>query len=284
MQRAGPFRRLRRSTPAVIGALWLLLISIAVTVGPFLYQASPEKIDLTAILAPPGPGHPLGTDENGRDMLARVLYGGRVSLLVGVVAASIAMFLGTLIGGVAGHFGGRWDSLLMRITDTFMSLPTFFLLLTLLALFGSGIPVLVIGIGITSWESVARIVRSEILRHKSMEFVLASRAVGLDERRLLVRHLLPQAAPSIIVAAVLATAYAVLAEAGLSYLGLGVQPPVPSWGNLTSDAQRHLFDAPALAIYPGLLITGTVLALHVFGDGLRDALDPQLVGEGSSRR
>lgn len=277
--------RLRRTSPfALVGASWLVFIGLVVIVGPLVYRTSYTTIDLTNTFGPRSLSNPLGTDDNGRDMLARLLHGGRVSLLVGLVAAGIAMLVGTLIGGIAGQRGGAVDSVLMRITDTFMSVPTFFLLLTLLALFGSSIPVLVCGIGFTSWESVARVVRGEMLRYKEMEFVLASRAVGLGELRLLLRHLLPQAVPSIIVAAVLATAYAILAEAGLSYLGLGVQPPVPSWGNLTSDGQRYLFVSPSLAIYPGLLITATVLALHVLGDGLRDALDPQLIGTRSDRR
>jgi len=269
---------------ALIAASWLVLIGLIVIVGPLVYRTSYTTIDLLHTFAPRSLSHPLGTDDSGRDMLARLLYGGRVSLLVGLVAATIAMLVGTLIGGIAGQRGGVVDSVLMRITDTFMSVPTFFLLLTLLALFGSNIPVLVCGIGFTSWEGVARVVRGEMLRHKEMEFVLASRAVGLGDLRLLLRHLLPQAVPSIIVAAVLATAYAILAEAGLSYLGLGVQPPVPSWGNLTSDGQRYLFVSPSLAVYPGLLITATVLALHVLGDGLRDALDPQLIGTRPARR
>lgn len=279
MRNAGVVSRLRRSAPAFVGAIWLLAVTVLVALGPFVYQTSYQAIDPANAFAPPGLGRPLGLDESGRDIAARLLHGGRVSLLVGVVAATIAVLLGTLVGGIAGQRGGWLDSLLMRVTDTFMSVPTFFLLILLLALFGSGIPVLVIGIGFTSWESVARIVRSEILRHKEMDFVLASKAIGLSEGRLLIRHLLPQAVPSIIVSAVLATAYAILAEAGLSYVGLGVQPPLPSWGNLTSDAQRYLFVAPHLAVIPGLLITATVLALHTFGDGLRDALDPQLVGD-----
>jgi peptide/nickel transport system permease protein len=169
----------------------------------------------------------------------------------------------------------------MRMTDTVMSIPTFFMLLMVLALFGGGLQVLILGIGFTSWEGVARVVRSEILRHKGMEFVTAARASGVSEIRLLVRHLVPQAVPSIIVASMLAVAHAILAEAALSYLGLGVRVPMPSWGNMLSGAQNYLFIAPLLAIWPGMLIMLTVLALNIFGDGLRDALDPQLAGERS---
>lgn len=276
---AGALWRLRRHPPAVVGALWLITIGLVAALGPLIYDVSYEAVNVPARFAPPSVAYPLGADENGRDVLARLIFGGRISLLVGTVAAGVAILLGTSMGAIAGHFGGRADALLMRITDTFMSIPTFFFLLMLLALFGGGIHVLVLGIGFTSWEGVARVVRSEILRHKGMEFVLAARAIGASEARLLLRHLLPQAVPSIIVASMLGVAYAILAEAALSYLGLGVRVPLPSWGNMLSGAQNYLFIAPALAIWPGLLIMLTVLALNIFGDGLRDALDPQLVGE-----
>lgn len=273
------WRRLRRHRSAVAGGVWLLLISAICILGPAAYAISHEQIDVLAPLAPPGPAHILGTDESGRDVLARLIHGGRVSLLVGLVSAFVAIGLGTAIGGLAGHYGGRTDAILMRITDTFMSVPVFFFLLMLLALFGGGLIVLVLGIGWTSWMGVSRVVRSEVLRHRGMEFITAARAVGVGELRLLWRHLIPQAFPSIIVAATLGVAHAILAETALSYLGIGIRAPLPSWGNMLSNAQNYMWSAPLLAIYPGVLIMITVLALNIFGDGLRDALDPQLSNE-----
>ena len=269
------WRRLRGHRGAVLGGVWLLLASVVTIAGPLFYAIPHEQVDLLAPLALPGPGHLLGTDESGRDMLARLMHGGRVSLLVGLVSALVAIVLGTTIGAVAGHFGGRTDTILMRMTDTFMSVPVFFFLLLLLALFGGGVVVLVLGIGWTSWMGVSRVVRSEVLRHRGMEFVTAARSIGVDEMHLLWRHLIPQAFPSIIVAATLGIAHAILAETALSYLGIGIRAPLPSWGNLLSNAQNYMFSAPYLAIYPGVLIMLTVLALNIFGDGLRDALDPQ---------
>jgi len=273
------WRRLRKHRSAVGGGLWLVLVSLIAILGPFVYAVPHERIDILAPLAGPGPSHLLGTDESGRDVLARLIHGGRVSLLVGLVSALLAIGLGTLIGAVAGQFGGRTDAFLMRMTDTFMSVPVFFFLLMLLALFGGGLVVLVLGIGWTSWMGVSRVVRSEVLRHRGMEFVTAARAVGVGDLRLLWRHLIPQAFPSIIVAATLGVAHAILAETALSYLGIGIRAPLPSWGNMLSNAQNYMWSAPYLAIYPGLLIMLTVLALNIFGDGLRDALDPQLSNE-----
>jgi peptide/nickel transport system permease protein len=282
LSRRGPssvVTRLIRQRPAALAAVWLLAVTVVGIVGPGIYQGSYEAVDVASQFAAPGGKYPLGADENGRDVLARLMFGGRVSLVVGVVAAALGIIVGIVIGATAGQMGGRVDAALMRVTDTFMSLPTFFFLLMLLALFGGGIPVLVVGIGLTSWEGVARVVRSEVLRHKGMEFIQAARAVGVTEGRLMLRHLLPQAIPSIIVATMLGVAHAILAEAALSYLGLGVRVPVPSWGNMLSGAQNYLFVAPLLAVWPGLLIMLTVLALNIFGDGLRDVLDPQLSGE-----
>jgi peptide/nickel transport system permease protein len=275
----GLWRRLRRNRLAVIGAGWLLFIALASLAGPLIYRASPEETDIIRRLADPSPLHPLGTDETGRDVLARALYGGRVSLLVSLVAAGVALLAGTLVGVLAGHFGGWVEAALMRTTDTFMSVPLFFFLLTFLALFGASLGTLVLGIGMTSWMGVARVVRGEVLRHRSMEFVQAARALGAGDGRLMRVHLLPQAVPSIIVAANLGIAHAILAETSFSYLGIGIQPPTPSWGNMLSGAQNYVWTSPQLAFYPGLLILVTVLAFNAFGDGLRDALDPRFRGE-----
>lgn len=270
-----PWRRIWRDRFAKAAVVWLVLLATGALVLPLAYRVSYASVDPAAALAPPSAAHPLGTDPSGRDVLARLIYGGRVSILVGTVAAAIALILGTAIGAASAFFGAILDSLLMRLTDTFLAVPQFFFLLLLLSVFGSTLPLLVAGIGVLSWMHVARIVRGEILRHKEMEFVVAARAIGATGPRILFRHLIPQAGPALIVAATLGLASAILTETSLSYLGLGVQPPQPSWGNMLSGSQILIFSAPQLAVYPGLLIMMTVLAVNVLGDSLRDSLDPR---------
>jgi peptide/nickel transport system permease protein len=219
------------------------------------------------------PEHPLGTDENGRDVLSRLMYGGRVSLGVGFASVLAAMTIGIALGGVAGYFGGTIDALIMRVADGMLSIPLFFFMLTALALFGSTLPNLVAAIALTGWMAVARVVRGEVLSCKTLEYyVEAAHALGANHPRILCRHILPQALPSVIVAATLGIAYAILTESALSYLGLGVRPPTPSWGTMLSGARSYLWTAPHLAMFPGLLILLTVLAYNSLGDGLRDAL------------
>jgi peptide/nickel transport system permease protein len=271
-------RQAGRYGSILLGSAWLLAIVLVAVAGPVLDRISYETIDVAERLGGPSVAHPLGTDANGRDVLIRLVYGARISLIVGVVAAGVALGIGTAVGAAAGHLGGRADAVLMRLTDTFLAVPVFFFLLTLLAIFGAGLGLLIGGIGLTSWMGVARVVRSEILRFRGMEFVDAARAIGASERRVLLRHLLPHAVPSIIVAATLGVANAILVESALSYLGLGIQPPVPSWGNMLSGAQNYMYTAPQLALYPGVLILLTVVAFNVLGDGLRDALDPEVSG------
>jgi peptide/nickel transport system permease protein len=266
--------RVLRDALSVAAAAWLIVLVFCALLLPLLYDRSYTAIDTNALLLPPSIDHPLGTDPSGRDVLARLLYGARVSLLVGTVAAAIALFLGTAVGATAGYLGAVVDSVLMRSTDTFLAVPVFFFLLLLVSLFGSSLPLLVIGIGAVSWMPVARIIRGEILRHREMDFVLAARTVGATRRRILFQHLLPQAVPALIVAATLGLSYAILTETSLSYLGLGVQPPLPSWGSLLSGAEILMYSAPQLAVYPGLLIILTVLSANVLGDSLSDALDP----------
>jgi peptide/nickel transport system permease protein len=216
--------------------------------------------------------HPLGTDENGRDVLSRLMYGGRVSLGVGFVSVLVAIAIGTAVGGIAGYFGGTIDTVLMRIADGMLSIPLFFFMLTALALLGSSLPNLILAIALTSWMAAARVVRGEVLSCKVLEYVEAAHALGGSHIRILYHHIVPQALPSVIVAATLGVAYAILTESALSYLGLGVRPPTPSWGNMLSGARSYLWTAPHLAMFPGLLILLTVLAYNSLGDGLRDAL------------
>ncbi|MBI4278736.1 MAG: ABC transporter permease, partial [Armatimonadetes bacterium] len=253
----------------------LVALYVVAVVGPVAYPRNPYAVDPPNRLMAPGPGRPLGTDDVGRDILARILYGGRVSLTIGLVALSIAVCIGTLIGASSGYFEGWIDGLLMRFTDAVLALPLFFFLLAVVSLFGGGARTVVVVIGLTSWMRAARVVRGEFLRWKVQEFVLAARAQGATDTRIIVRHILPQAASSVMVEATLGVAYAILTESALSFLGLGIQPPTPTWGNMLFNAQSYIWMAPQLAIWPGCMILVTVLAFNSFGDGLRDALDPR---------
>jgi peptide/nickel transport system permease protein len=263
-----------RNRLALASLLVLAALGVVVMVGPWIASTSPEAVDLRARLAGPSAAHPLGTDEFGRDVMVRLLHGGRTSLAIGFVAMLVALTVGTILGALAGHLGGALDAVLMRLTDGLLSIPIFFVLLTALTIFGRSASNLVLFIGLASWMPVARLVRAEILRVRNLEYVLAATAVGASRARSLVRHILPQAVPTISVAATLGVATAILEEAGLSYLGLGVQPPTPSWGNMLTGAQNYVFTTPVLALYPGALILLTVLAFNSLGDGLRDAFDP----------
>lgn len=264
----------RRNRAAIVGVVCLVLIHSVALVGPSFVYYSPETVNLREVLQDSSVQHILGTDELGRDVLTRLIYGSRISLSVGLTAAVIATAVGTLLGTLSGFFGGWIDTVLMRFTDSLLSTPTFFLALTVLAVFGSSIINLIIVIALTSWMGVARVVRSECLRWKARDFVVAAQALGASDARIMIRHVLPQASSSIIVAGTLAIARAIVVESALSYLGLGVQPPTPSWGNMLMNAQRYVWTTPELAIYPGILISLTVLAYNFFGDGLRDALSP----------
>lgn len=267
---------LRANPLAAVAAVIILLVTTATLLAPVLAPHSPETISNTGALRPSSAAHPLGTDENGRDVLSRLLHGGRVSMLVGLVSMLIAVTLGTAIGGVAGYAGGAVDRALMWLTDALLSVPIFFVLLTVVAVFGATLVNVVVGIGVVSWMSTARVVRGEVLRAKAQEFVLTAVALGAEHRRILLRHVLPQAFPSMIVAATLGVAHAILMESSLSYLGVGIQEPTPSWGLMLSKSQSYLWSAPLLALWPGLAILVTTLAYNYLGDALRDALDPHI--------
>jgi peptide/nickel transport system permease protein len=235
----------------------------------------PQQTSALDSLLPPGPGHPLGTDDLGRDELSRLLYGGQVTLLVGFAAMLTSTVLGLLIGSIAGFYSGWVDTLLMRFTDT-MTAPAFFLIVTAVVVLGPGPLTLIAVIGGTSWMQVARVIYGETLRFKSQDFVLAAESIGAGRMSILIRHVLPQTIPSVVVSATLGIGFAVLTEAAVSYLGLGIQPPTPSWGNMLQNAQQYVWTSPALAIFPGAVITLVVLAYNFLGDGLRDAVDPRL--------
>jgi peptide/nickel transport system permease protein len=268
-------RRFLRNRVAVLAALYLVAMSLVALLAPVIAPYDPNEGDILAIHTRPSRAHLLGTDENGRDVLSRLIYGARISMGVGLIAMVISIAIGSLIGAVSGYVGRLVDSVLMRVTDGMMAIPYFFLVLIVVAVFGSSFRNIVLVIGVTSWMVVARIVRSEVLRTRELDFVLAARALGASSTRILLRHILPHAVPSIIVAATVGVANAILLESALSYLGLGIQPPQASWGNMLSNAQAYLWANPLLPLYPGLLILLTVLAYNFLGDALRDALDPQ---------
>ena len=280
------WRQFRGHRLAVVGVVTLAVLLLATLVGPLLWRVSPDAIDYTAGLQGPSFQHPFGTDDLGRDLFARALYGGRVSMAVGVVAMLIAVTLGTVVGAVAGFSGGVVDGLLMRFTDLFLSLPALPLLLLTTYLFRDplrrafgpelGIFLLVVGvIGALTWMALARLVRASFLSLKHREFVEAARCLGAGSSRIVVRHILPNSIGPIIVAATIAVGAAIITESALSFLGLGFPPDTPTWGRLLYDAQNYLDLAPYWAIFPGLLIFATVLSINYVGDGLRDALDPR---------
>jgi peptide/nickel transport system permease protein len=269
-------RRLRRNPPAIASLLFLVIIHLIGAIGPWVLQLDPFAVDPLASLKGPTSNHLLGTDEVGRDVLARLVLGSRISLSVGLVAMIISVILGVTVGAAAGFFGKWEDVVLMRFTDAMMALPTLFVILAALAVFGGGPITATVVIGLTAWMPVARVVRGETLRWRVTEFVDAARTIGASDRRILLRHIIPQVVPSIIVAATLNVAFAILTESAISYLGLGIRPPLPSWGNMLQNAQIYIWSAPNLAMYPGALILATVLAYNFLGDGLRDALDPRL--------
>jgi peptide/nickel transport system permease protein len=271
------WRRLRKHHLAMGGLVIIFILILAAVFAPWIAPYRFEEIDLmNRFVAPFRGGHLLGTDDLGHDVLTRLLFAGRVSLLVGFAAAFSAVALGTLVGVVAGFYGRIVDNLLMRLTDIVLTLPVFGILLLLGRYFGGGVLPIVVIIGLFGWTVTSRLVRGEILKLKSLDYTDAARAMGANENRIIFRHLLPNAMAPIIVAATLDVGGAILTEAALSYFGVGIQPPTPSWGNMLQNAQSYLWTSPWLAFWPGMMIFLTVLCFNFFGDGLRDALDPRL--------
>jgi peptide/nickel transport system permease protein len=267
--------RFRQHRLALAGLVVIVLLALGALFATQIAPYPPDDPDVRARRQPPSLVHPMGTDQLGRDQLSRLLHGGRFSLQVGLMATLVAVSFGTLVGALAGHYGGALDNLLMRIVDLMFTLPRLLVLLLLGAVFKTSLVFIIVLLGLTSWMTVARLVRASFLSLREKEFVEAARAVGVRDRRLIWRHMLPNAAGPIIVAATLGVAGAILAESTLSYLGYGVQPPTPTWGNMLQNAQGELYTAPWLTVFPGLFIFITIMAINFVGDGLRDALDPR---------
>jgi peptide/nickel transport system permease protein len=268
--------RLGRSRRGRLGGLVVLVMVASGTLAPVIAPYSYSTQSLLARLQGPSAAHWLGTDGFGRDLLTRVIWGSRVSLEIGCLATGLSLAVGTLIGAAAAYSGGRVDTALMRAADMFMAVPALFLILVVVALFGAGLVNTALVIGLVTWAHVARVVRAECLSLAARDFVDAARALGASHRRILGRHVLVNALPVIVVQATLLLGQTILIESGLSYLGLGAQPPLPSWGNMIVEGRQFLASAWWVATFPGVAIFVTVLGLNLFGDGLRDALDPRL--------
>ena len=288
------WRRFRRHKMALVGVGLLLGIFLFVTVGALFYsEADANYTDLSLRLAPPSWEHPFGTDVTGRDILARSIYGGQISLVIGLLAVVVSVIVGICVGAVAGFYGGTIDAVLMRFTEAIFNIPQLFLLIVLAKMLGGNVPtfnvlgrslsgtvvVIIAVIGLTSWMYLARIVRANFLSLKQQEFVTASRCIGTRNISIIFSHILPNTVAPITVAATLGVASAILNEAYVSFLGVGVQPPTATWGNMLDQAYHHLESEPWMWFFPGMLILLTVLGINFVGDGLRDALDPHALAE-----
>lgn len=262
----------------VVGGSVILVISTLAILAPWLIANPPDLQNPVYRLAKPGAGLLLGGDALGRDTFSRLVFAGRISLSVGVVSMLITIVLGVAVGAVAGYYGGWADRILMRMTDIVLVFPTFFLLVFIVATFGRSVPLLIAMIGLTSWPTNARVVRAAILRLRDQDFVTAARVAGAGDTRLVIRHLLPHLLPVVIASATIRVANNILIESGLSYLGLGVQPPTPTWGNMVSDATVYMRQAPWMIAIPGFTIFMVVLAFNLLGEGLRNRLDPRRRG------
>ncbi len=254
---------------------WVALLLLVALLGPLVAVHSPVDQDLERRLETPSRAHPFGLDELGRDVLARLLWGARVSMLVGFTVVASATLIGLLVGSIAGTFGGRVDALLMRLLDVFLAFPGILLAIALVAVLGPALSHVILALVVIGWVGTARLVRGQILQLKEQEFVLAARAGGVSLPRLVLVHLIPNVLPLVVVQASLGLAGAILAEASLSFLGLGIQPPTPSWGAMINAGRSHLLDAPHLTLFPGLAIVFAVVALNFLGDALVDRLDPR---------
>ena len=270
------WERFRMNRMALAGSILVLLLFVVSFFAPWFSPYDPEAIDLRLVLAEPSLSHPFGTDQLGRDVLARMIWGARISLKVGFVATGIAVLIGIVLGAVAGYYG-RWvDTAIMRFVDIMLCFPTFFLILAVIAFLEPSIWNIMAVIGLTGWMSIARLVRADFISLKERDFVKAARVIGAGDLRIIFLHILPNAMASVLVAATLGVAGAILTESALSFLGIGVQPPTPSWGNILTAGKDNIDIAWWLSLYPGLAILITVLGYNLLGEGIRDSLDPRL--------
>ncbi len=267
--------RLRANRLALAGLFVVILLFIASLLAPFIAPYNPSEINAWQVLSPPSFSHLFGTDELGRDVFSRVLFGARISLKVGFAAIGIAVVLGSAVGLAAGYYGGWVDTVLMRTVDIMLCFPAFFLILAIITFLEPSIWYIMAVIGLTGWMGVARLVRAEVLSIREMDYILAARCIGCSDIHIIVRHILPNALSPVLVAATLGVAGAILTESALSFLGIGVQPPTPSWGNILTSGKDYIEFAWWLSLYPGLAILITVLAYNLLGEGIRDALDPR---------
>jgi peptide/nickel transport system permease protein len=260
-----------------VGFVIVIIAIVAACVGPLLTPYDPASQQLAHRLEGPSMAHPFGLDELGRDILSRLLSGARISLLVGLAVVSVSSIVGMLLGSIAGYFGGRIDEIISRAIDILLAFPGLLLAIALVAVLGPSLANVILALSLIGWVGYARLVRGQVLRAREFDFVQAARALGAPTRRILMRHVVPTTLPAVTVQATLGMGAAILAEAALSFLGLGVQPPTPSWGTMLDAGRAHLFDAPHLTVFPGIAIATLVLGFNFLGDGLRDRVDPKLV-------
>lgn len=272
------WKHLKHNRMAMSGLALVLGLFVVAIFAPWLAPYNPDHIDLKQVLMPPSQAHLMGTDTLGRDVFSRIIFGSRVSLEVGFVAVGLATLIGVVVGSLAGYYGGWVDQIIMRLVDLMLCIPSFFLILAVIAGLGPSIILIMAVIGLTSWMGVARLVRAEFLSLKEREFVIAGKALGASDARLIFRYLLPNSLAPIMVSATLMVAGAILLESALSFLGLGVQPPTPSWGNILTMGKDNIEIAWWLSVFPGLAILITVMSYNLLGEGIREAIDPRLKG------
>ena len=272
-------RKLLQNPQALAGGTIIFSLALVALLAPYLSTHDPGEPNLWAILLPPSSHHLLGTDDLGRDVFSRMVFGSRISLLVGLIAVGISSIIGIILGSISGFYGKYTDSIIMRFVDIMLCIPTFFLILAVIALIGPSIFNIMVVIGITSWMGVTRLVRAEFLSLREREFVLAARAAGAKNYRLIIRHILPHALNPIMVAFTLGLGGAIFIESALSFLGIGVQPPTPSWGNILTEGKDNIDIAWWLSVFPGLSILITVLGFYLLAEGIREFSNPRLKGQ-----
>lgn len=270
------FKVMTKNRAALIGLVIFILLIIVAILAPIIAPYDPNAQNIPNRLAQPSSSHLLGTDEFGRDIMSRIIWGTRISLIVGFSVVAISISIGIIVGAVSGYYGGRVDTFLMRITDVFLSFPGLILAIGIMVILGPSLTNLILTLGIISWPTATRVVRGQALSIRDADYIQASKAIGTSGIKIILEHIIPNTISPVIIVATLGMGFAILAEAGLSFLGLGVVPPTPSWGSMISEGRTYFLVSPNMMTFPGLAISITVLAFNVIGDGLRDALDPSL--------